>query len=111
MSNAHNRKRQAEAHSDDESESGVPATPGGGMIFGSSPPPTRRAGSSRLQLPPSSPPAFIGDYDLDEEDDTDLPGRLEDAEDLEAEGELLALEDEDDEGEDLFGPAMARDYQ
>ncbi|KAJ2102462.1 MCM DNA helicase complex subunit, partial [Coemansia sp. RSA 922] len=110
-SNAHNRKRQAEAHSDDESEAGVPATPGGGMIFGSSPPPTRRAGSSRLQLPPSSPPAFIGDYDLDEEDDNDLPGRLEEAEDLEAEGELLALEDEDDEGEDLFGPAMARDYQ
>ncbi|KAJ2885064.1 MCM DNA helicase complex subunit [Coemansia aciculifera] len=111
MSNAHNRKRQAEAHSDDESEAGIPATPGGGMIFGSSPPPTRRAGSSRLQLPPSSPPAFIGDYDLDEEDDTDLPGRLEEAEDLEAEGELLALEDEDDEGEDLFGPGMARDYQ
>ncbi|KAJ1816242.1 MCM DNA helicase complex subunit, partial [Coemansia sp. RSA 2675] len=105
--------RQAEAHSDDEGEAGVPATPGGGMVFGSSPPPTasRRAGGSRLQLPPSSPPAFLGDYDMDEDDDTDLPGRLEEAEDLEAEGELLALEDEDDEGEDLFGPGMDREYQ
>ncbi|KAJ2822730.1 MCM DNA helicase complex subunit, partial [Coemansia furcata] len=106
--NAHNRKRQAEAHSDDEGE--VPATPGGGLVFGSSPP--RRAAtttSSRLQLPPSSPPAFLGDYDEDE--DMDQPGRLEDAEDAEAEGELLALDDSDDEGEDLFGPGMDRDYQ
>ncbi|KAJ2820215.1 MCM DNA helicase complex subunit, partial [Coemansia sp. 'formosensis'] len=64
---------------------------------------------SRLQLPPSSPPAFLGDYDEDE--DMDQPGRLEDAEDAEAEGELLALDDSDDEGEDLFGPGMDRDYQ
>ncbi|KAJ1669624.1 MCM DNA helicase complex subunit, partial [Coemansia sp. RSA 25] len=112
----------AEAHSDDEGEAGVPATPGGGMVFGSSPPPppTRRSaggGGSRLQLPPSSPPAFLGDFGNDDDDeddedinDGDLPGRLEDVDDLEAEGELLALDDEDSEGEDLFGPGMARDY-
>ncbi|KAJ2388401.1 MCM DNA helicase complex subunit, partial [Coemansia sp. RSA 2559] len=79
-------------------------------------------------LPPSSPPPFSPfgggrhgnslriDDDEDEEDDlgdrldSDLPGRLEDAELQEEEGEMLALEEED-EGEDLFGPNMDRDYR
>ncbi|KAJ1812905.1 MCM DNA helicase complex subunit, partial [Coemansia sp. RSA 2598] len=91
-----------------------PATPGGGMIFGSSSP-VRMADPT---LPPSSPPPFspfpaFGQMD-DEDGDAlndDLPEQLSDAEQREDEGEMLALEASDDEGEDLFGPGMEGDYR
>ncbi|KAJ2142343.1 MCM DNA helicase complex subunit [Coemansia sp. RSA 678] len=101
------RKRQADLLSDDES--GMPATPGGGMIFGSSSP----ARMNDPALPPSSPPPFSPfpgfgqDDDLEEADD--LPGQLDDTLDREQEGEMMAMDD--DEGEDLFGPNMDRDYR
>ncbi|KAJ2385346.1 MCM DNA helicase complex subunit [Coemansia sp. RSA 2611] len=103
MSNSGNRKRQADLLSDDDE---IPATPGGGMVFGSSPPP-----ATDPMLPPSSPPAFspFPGFGQDEEVD-DQPGELEEASAREAEGELLAA-DEDEEGEDLFGPGMDRDYR
>ncbi|KAJ2779408.1 MCM DNA helicase complex subunit [Coemansia javaensis] len=115
---ADRRKRQADLLSDDDhDEPGVPATPGGGLVFGSSPPPARRHDPA---LPPSSPPPFspfpgFGHGDDDDDDDDagagdDLPERLEEAQLREDEGEMLA-EDEDEEGEDLFGPNMERDYR
>ncbi|KAJ2719462.1 MCM DNA helicase complex subunit [Coemansia sp. Benny D115] len=114
MSNQRNRKRQAEPVSDDEGMA-YPATPGGGMIFASSSP-------VRMQnpaLPPSSPPPFspFGRFDMDNEDDEeatgvvdDLPEELDEIQLREDEGEMLAME-EDEEGEDLFGPGMESDYR
>ncbi|KAJ1663988.1 MCM DNA helicase complex subunit [Coemansia sp. RSA 1813] len=122
MSNDQSRKRQGDPLSDAEEEAQFPATPGGGMIFGSSSP-ARMEDDHHPALPPSSPPPFSPfagrhslriDDDDDDEDladalDSDLPGRLEDTELQEEEGEMLALEE--DEGEDLFGPNMDRDYR
>ncbi|KAJ2706188.1 MCM DNA helicase complex subunit [Coemansia sp. IMI 203386] len=114
-SNAPNRKRQADTLSDDE-EMAYPATPGGGMIFGSSSP-VRMADP---MLPPSSPPPFspfpaFGQMDDDDDEadglNDDLPERLSDTEQREDEGEMLALEASDDDGEDLFGPDMHGDYR
>ncbi|KAJ1723850.1 MCM DNA helicase complex subunit [Coemansia erecta] len=116
MSNAQNRKRQAGSISDG-SDDEFPATPGGGMIFGSSSP----ARPASPQLPPSSPPPFSpfpgfgqDGSDFDELDGVDdLPAELLDGQaQREDEGEMLALEEaSDDEGEDLFGPGMEGDYR
>ncbi|KAJ2655956.1 MCM DNA helicase complex subunit [Coemansia sp. RSA 1200] len=137
MSNEQSRKRQGDPlTSDGEDGGGFPATPGGGVVFGSSSPVRMMddgdgdSDDGHRGLPPSSPPPFspfpglgdnsiglhIGDDDDEGNDDDlalddDLPGRLEDAEQQEDEGEMLALAEDEDEGEDLFGPGMERDYQ
>ncbi|KAJ2681527.1 MCM DNA helicase complex subunit, partial [Coemansia spiralis] len=120
------RKRQADLLSDDDPDgSRIPATPGGGMIFGSSSPVRAPGPAHDPTLPPSSPPPFspfpgFGQGDDDDDDGLedaglgadDLPGQLDEAAQRDDEGEMLALDDEEDEeGEDLFGPGMERDYR